>query len=181
MYVITQYQQPPTNVCLTYNKTNSLPFHFAEFAQPRLPSLDLKFISFDVDDHFDSIQSLAKDISMDQLVKNIHGLKGAEKPRAGQLAGPNISAAFPTPVNRSIFTEAGQGTFNMPPMAVWGGEQNQPASSPMISPRSDASSSSPEEMSRDFVGSHFQYNGKCTLLNDWLPVWNNQSCFTRVY
>lgn len=112
-------------------------------------------ISFDIDDHFDSIQSLAKDISVDQLVKNLHVLRGPEKQR---LVPPSELAANP---GFPHMPNAPPPVFNAHNlnMKAWG-EQIQQLGSPMVSPRSDGSMSPPEELSKEFYGNNYQYNGK---------------------
>ena len=129
---------------------------FTDFIQPRIPSLDFKLISFDIEDQFDSIKSLAKDINnVDQLVKNLHVLRCPDKQRAHihpeQVPNP-VFPAHPMGFN----THAHQ--MHMPTMKPWGEPLSQ-TGTPMLSPGSEGSATPPEELARDFNGSYYQ-NGE---------------------
>jgi len=130
---------------------------FVEFVQPRLPSLDLKMFSFDIEDKFDSIKSLAKEMSFDQVVKSINAMKGVEKSRLQTDSKYNWELA--DTLNRPHSLNAPVNPYNIALGQGWV-DQNQLMASPMISPRSDGSITPPEDLGREFSSPHYLPNGK---------------------
>ncbi|XP_067935813.1 transcription factor ETV6-like isoform X2 [Watersipora subatra] len=117
-----------------------------DFIQPRLPSLDLKLISFDIDDHFDSIKSLAKEATnMDQFMKSLNSLRCNDKQRGNLHNDQNSFTPFASHVNNGITALHHPCHLPFPT-----------SGSPMLSPRSDGSMTPPEDLTRDFGGSYYQ-------------------------
>ena len=100
--------------------------------------------------------------SVDQFVRNLQQLRCPDKHRANM---------HPDQAGFSNHNGFNGHPFNIPGMKIWG-DQLQQTGTPMMSPGSDGSVSSPEDLAREFNGSYYQ-NGKhicvviisCYLIN----------------